>query len=102
MEIEHKSYKARVESIGDEGEIIALVSCFNNVDRAKEVVRPGAFASITATQVAQRCLGTRLDTSDRQDSRSTRDATRAGRQGKFNLKTQAGYEAHQTYVRNDQ
>jgi len=43
MELEHKSYKASVQSTGDTGIVEALVSCFNNIDRAKEIVRPGAF-----------------------------------------------------------
>ena len=45
MELERKSYKASVTSSGEAGEITALVSCFGNIDRAKEVVKPGAFTA---------------------------------------------------------
>jgi HK97 family phage major capsid protein/HK97 family phage prohead protease len=94
MEIEHKSYKARVESIGDEGEIIALVSCFNNVDRAKEVVRPGAFTASLSRKLPKgvwahdwtRPIAKTLEARETPQGLVVK--------AKFNLETQAGYEAH--------
>ena len=94
MELEHKSYKARVESAGEAGEITALVSVFGNVDRAKEVVRPGAFAASLSRRMPKgvwahdwsKPIAKTLEARETPEGLVIR--------GQFNLDTQSGREAY--------
>jgi len=93
MELERKSYKASLQSAGDAGVVTALVSCFGNVDRAKEMVMPGAF-----TQSLQKKLPKGVVSHD-----WTKPCAKALEayetpeglviKAQFNLDTQAGAEA---------
>ena len=93
MEIEHKQFSAKVQS-GDTGIVEALVSCFNNVDHAKEVVRPGAFKASLARKLPRMCWAHKWDIpiGKTLEARET-DAGLVVR-AQLNLDTTAGKEAY--------
>jgi len=94
MEVEHKSYKATVQSAGDEGTLTALVSCFGNVDRANEKVMPGAFKASLEKKFPKFCWAHQWDKPIGKclEARETSEGLEV--KAKFNLETQVGREAY--------
>lgn len=94
MAIEHKNFLARVDTEENTGVITALVSVFNNIDRTKEVVMPGAF-----TKSLQQRLPKGVWAHDwQQPIAKTLEAKETDEglviKGQFNLDTQRGREAY--------
>ena len=94
MEVEHKSYKATVQSASDEGTITALVSCFNNIDRAKEIVRPGAFKASLAKRLPVGVWAHQWDKPCAKTLEAYETAEGLVVKAKFNLHTQIGAESY--------
>jgi len=94
MELERKSYKASVQSSGDSGEITALVSVFNNIDRAKEVVRPGAFKASLEKRKPKGVWAHDWTKPIAKTLEATETPEGLVIKGQFNLDTQAGREAY--------
>lgn len=92
MELERKQFAANVQS-GDQGEITALVSCFNNTDFANEKVMPGAFKNSLGRKLPRGVWA--HDWS--QPIAKTLEARETDEglviKGQFNLDTQRGREA---------
>jgi len=93
MDVERKQFEAKVQSV-DEGTITALVSCFNNRDRAGEVVKPGAFKASLEKKMPKGVWAHQWD----KPIAKTLEAYETGEglvvKAKFNLDTQVGREAY--------
>ena len=92
MELERKQFKATVQP-GEAGEILALVSVFNNVDRANEVVRPGAFKASLSKRMPKGVLFHDWTKPVAKTIEAYETAEGLVVKAKFNLETRDGAEA---------
>jgi len=94
MELERKSYKASVKQASDTGVVEALVSVFHTVDKAKEVVRPGAFKASLSKRLPVGCWNHDWSKPVAKTLAAYETSEGLVVKAQFNLETRAGAEAY--------